>query len=70
MAGLKPNTRYGYQVFVNGGEAGPAGSFKTWPSAGQTRNAEHNPKGLFNFRFEFACGNSQTPALLCKRMIC
>ena len=28
------------------------------PSPDDFRNPEGNPKGLFNFRFEFACGNN------------
>ena len=29
------------------------------PRAADFRNAKGNPKGLFNFKFEFACGNNQ-----------
>jgi alkaline phosphatase D len=60
LENLKPDTRYSYSVSVDGGSVGPTGTFKTWPSADQTRNDKYNPKGLFNFRFEFACGNSQS----------
>ena len=64
VQGLKPATKYHYQV-VAGNAAAPArpdGSFLTLPSPEAYRNAEHNPKGLFNFRFEFGTGNNQRPA--------
>lgn len=61
LKNLKSSGRYSYRVRVAGGEWGEVESFRTWPSAEQTRNREHNPEGLFNFRFEFACGNSQRP---------
>lgn len=35
------------------------GSFRTLPTGDQFRHSQHNPKGLFNFRFEYACGNYQ-----------
>ncbi len=38
------------------------GSFHTLPDAEDVRDPEYNPKGLFNFSFEFACGNSQSAA--------
>ncbi|MCP4175465.1 MAG: alkaline phosphatase [Fuerstiella sp.] len=60
LENLKPDTLYSYSVSVDGGLAGPKGTFKTWPSADQTRNDKYNPEGLFNFRFEFACGNNQS----------
>jgi len=55
LTGLRPNTKYWYDV---GGEGG---SFRTLPDAETFRDARHNPRGLFNFRFEFACGNNQNP---------
>ena len=62
ITGLKPNTKYYYQVQVDEGkEAGPGGSFRTLPEPAQFRDPKLNPRGLFNFRFEFACGNNQTP---------
>ncbi len=39
----------------------PAGSFRTLPTADQRRHPEYNPDGLFNFKFEFACGNAHGP---------
>ena len=58
---LQSNTKYHYELLLPG-EAngnGPGGSFHTLPTAADTRDVDHNPDGLFNFRFEFACGNAQ-----------
>jgi len=64
VQGLTPNTKYYYQVVA--GDAAPPvvpdGSFTTLPAADAYRNAQYNPKGLFNFRFEFGTGNNQRPA--------
>lgn len=60
LENLDPDSRYEYRVNIKGDSGGPSGTFKTWMTAEQTRDAEHNPDGLFNFRFEFACGNSQS----------
>ena len=60
ITGLKPNTKYLYTVEITGsGSSTPQGSFTTLLDEKQFRNPEHNPRGLFNFSFEFACGNSQ-----------
>lgn len=57
---LKSNTKYFYELaMADSGTAGQGGSFHTLPSSSDVANPEHNPKGLFNFRFEFACGNNQ-----------
>ncbi|MCH7729739.1 MAG: alkaline phosphatase D family protein, partial [Planctomycetes bacterium] len=61
LVGLKPRTRYFYQVVAGDGKSGPGGSFRTLPSSEQFKHVKLNPKGLFNFRFEFACGNNQSP---------
>jgi alkaline phosphatase D len=61
LTGLKPGTRYYYQMLAGDAESGPGGSFRTLPTADQFRHPELNPKGLFNVRFEFACGNNQSP---------
>ena len=61
LTGLDPNTRYDYRVELIGGGSGPGGSFRTLPSLAECRDPKLNPKGLFNFSFEFACGNNQTP---------
>ena len=65
ITGLASHTKYYYELVLP--EAGPRqpgarqlnGSFHTLPNADDYRHAEHNPDGLFNFRFEFACGNNQ-----------
>ena len=54
IKGLQPDTRYHYRIEDH--QLG--GSFRTMPSPDDFRNPEGNPKGLFNFRFEFACGNN------------
>ena len=56
LKGLKPNTVYHYRVE----DHQQSGSFRTLPRADDFKDAENNPKGLFNFRFEFACGNNQS----------
>lgn len=61
IQGLAPRTRYFYRVEVVGGKSGPGGAFRTLPSPSQFKDDKLNPKGLFNFRFEFACGNNQSP---------
>jgi len=59
LTGLVPQTHYAYRVVADGQTTGPGGSFRTWPSADEHRNVETNPEGLFNFSFEFGCGNNQ-----------
>ena len=60
ISGLRSDTKYYYRLSLTDGEtSGPGGSFRTLPAAADYRDPEHNPKGLFNFRFEFACGNNQ-----------
>jgi alkaline phosphatase D len=58
---LLPDTRYYYQVWVNGRPHGLPGSFLTLPSKETSRNNEHNPKGLFNFRFQIGSCANQNP---------
>ena len=55
LTGLQPNTRYHYRI----ADHQLSGSFRTLPRSADFRNASGNPEGLFNFRFEFACGNNQ-----------
>jgi phosphodiesterase/alkaline phosphatase D-like protein len=63
ISGLAPNTKYYYELQIpeSTGRTGRRGSFRTLPSPAQYEDAEINPKGLFNFSFEFACGNNQNP---------
>lgn len=61
LEGLKSDTRYHYQIWVNGRPHGLPGSFRTLPSAADTRHAEYNPKGLFNFRFQIGSCANQNP---------
>ncbi|MBM79275.1 MAG: alkaline phosphatase, partial [Planctomycetaceae bacterium] len=58
---LKSDTRYHYQVFVNGRPHGLPGTFRTLPSSEDTRNEKYNPKGLFNFRFQIGSCANQNP---------
>ena len=61
LAGLAADTRYHYQVWVNERPHGHRASFQTLPSAEESRHAEHNPRGLFNFRFEVGSCANQNP---------
>ena len=61
LTGLQPSTRYYYQASTPGGARSPSGSFRTLPDRGALRDKTLNPDGLFNFSFEFACGNNQKP---------
>ncbi len=61
LSSLKPDTRYHYQLWVNDRPHGLPGTFRTLPSADESRNAEHNPRGLFNFRFEIGSCANQNP---------
>jgi hypothetical protein len=59
LTGLEPNTRYYYKVITENSEEGPGGSFRTLRDGEALKDPAHNPRGLFNFKFEFGCGNSQ-----------
>ncbi len=63
VRGLRGNTEYFYQLCQADGTPipGTEGSFFTLPDPEDFRNEPWNPRGLFNFRFEFGCGNNQTP---------
>ena len=61
LDGLEPNTLYHYRLEA-GGEVPPTASFRTLPEASAVADPELNPRGLFNFSFEFACGNNQSDA--------
>ncbi len=63
LTDLKPKTRYFYQVdTVPPSAKQRSGSFRTLPDAASFRHDVHNPRGLFNFQFEFGCGNNQRHA--------
>jgi phosphodiesterase/alkaline phosphatase D-like protein len=64
ITGLKAGTKYYYRLVAgsnNEGSAEHGGSFLTLPDAAAYRHPETNPKGLFNFRFEFGSCNNQKP---------
>jgi len=61
IKGLAPDTRYHYQIWVNGRPHGWPGSFETRPNEEIMRDAEYNPRGLFNFRFEIGSCANQNP---------
>jgi alkaline phosphatase D len=63
ITGLKANTKYYYELALQGskGPTGRGGSFTTLPDSKEYVDARLNPRGLFNFSFEFACGNNQNP---------
>ncbi len=60
LRGLEPDTEYAFELVPPAppGPLGPwSGRFRTLPEA--RPDPKHNPRGLFNYRFEFACGNNQ-----------
>lgn len=59
LSGLRPNTRYFYSVDTVPPTGPRGGSFRTLPAGRDFVHAQHNPKGLFNFRFEVGCCNNQ-----------
>ncbi len=62
LPGLRPATRYYYQVIVeeNGRYETPVFEFRTPPSA-DIRLGRHNPDGLFNFSFSATSCAKQSP---------
>jgi phosphodiesterase/alkaline phosphatase D-like protein len=64
LSDLKPNTKYWYKLVMPGlhERTGRAGTFRTLPDPTSLVDNELNPAGLFNFSFEFACGNNQAPS--------
>jgi phosphodiesterase/alkaline phosphatase D-like protein len=60
LTGLRPDTRYHYRP-VTDRDAGSEGSFVTLPSPEDYRNPVTNPKGLFNFSFQFGSCANQKP---------
>lgn len=61
LENLEPDSKYFYRVWVNDRPHSVPASFRTLPNAEISRNAEHNPKGLFNFRFEVGSCANQNP---------
>ncbi|MCA9034810.1 MAG: alkaline phosphatase D family protein [Planctomycetaceae bacterium] len=61
LRNLLPATRYWYQVFVKDFPQGSIESFRTLPSSDAVRNPEHNPRGLFNLKFEIGSCANQNP---------
>lgn len=61
LAPLTGNTRYFYQVYISDLPQGQINSFKTLPDSRQVQNAEYNPQGLFNFKFEIGSCANQNP---------
>ncbi len=61
LKNLDADTVYHYQLWVNERPHGLPGTFRTLPSVEGSRNAEHNPDGLFNFRFQIGSCANQNP---------
>lgn len=61
LDGLKSDARYEYQIWVNGRPHGERGTFKTLPDQEILVDPEHNPDGLFNFRFQIGSCANQNP---------
>ena len=61
LTDLEGDQRYHYQVWVNDRPHGLPGTFLTLPDAEDVKNPEHNPKGLFNFRFQIGSCANQNP---------
>ncbi|MBL9216816.1 MAG: alkaline phosphatase D family protein [Opitutaceae bacterium] len=61
LTGLQPDTLYHYRIQAPHSprpDEESGGTFRTLPDAETYRDARHNPRGLFNFRFEIgACSN-------------
>ncbi len=61
---LASNTKYYYEVTTAPavqGDPNLSGNFHTLPAQGDLFHPDSNPRGLFNVRFEYACGNNQNP---------
>lgn len=61
IEGLQPETRYHLEVMGEGTQRGPRGEFRTLPNGSRHRHPDLNPRGLFNFRFELGCCQTQNP---------
>ncbi len=60
LEGLRSDTKYYYELelLLAPDATGKGGWFRTLPAEDDFRDSRYNPDGLFNFSFEFACGNS------------
>ena len=61
LNGLRPDTRYHYQCWVNERPHGEPGTFKTLPDSASLIDPKHNPEGLFNFKFQIGSCANQNP---------
>ncbi len=60
LLNLKPDTKYEYHL-QTGNSTSQKGNFKTLPDAADYIDEKLNPKGLFNFSFEFGSCANQNP---------
>lgn len=61
LEALASDTRYYYQIFIEGWPQGGVNSFKTLPDSAKLVDAQYNPSGLFNFKFEIGSCANQNP---------
>lgn len=61
LTGLAPDTHYSYQVYIGELPQGSSGTFRTLPEAELVADPKLNPRGLFNFQFEFGSCANQNP---------
>ncbi|MCB9384853.1 MAG: alkaline phosphatase D family protein [Bryobacterales bacterium] len=62
LESLDSSSKYYYEITTGKNPTGVerlSGNFHTLPSVEDVVSPDANPKGLFNLRFEFACGNNQ-----------
>jgi alkaline phosphatase D len=60
LENLEPGMQYYFALYADGKQVSQGGSFKTLQDSKRLKS-KLNPGGLFNFSFEFACGNNQNP---------
>ena len=62
LESLDSNTKYYYEITIGKNPEGVerlSGHFHTLPALQDVVHPDSNPQGLYNLRFEFACGNNQ-----------
>jgi alkaline phosphatase D len=60
ITGLDPDSQYSYDIETpDSGFRMDGGTFRTLPHEDQFQIPDLNPRGLFNFSFEYGCGNMQ-----------